>query len=232
MTDEISSYEKTINECKRAIDNELQDVATLDDDARIQAVQRMEQTYKQLHKALVSIRYPIRAINNNPVLRAEMDKALREHTNDATYYDSQIQQLKQHRSNNNTAAVVGCSSDGIAINLVSTEGGEQRATTTQVLRECGRIQDKSIAALERTQRMGLETEEIGRVIITKTREQTEGLDRIGEQITVLEEEVRRAQRDLIFFVRSAMGDKCFMCMLALVVIAVVFIVCYKIFGKK
>eukprot|EP00906_Rhabdomonas_costata_P028085 RCo039852 len=218
MADDIPLFEETINELKAEFEKGLEDLRSLRGPQHAEVVTRLEASAKKMRKVLANYKYQVRSIKD-PLQKATYDKKYREHDQDLANYEKELRSCKD----------TGSSSTG----PTSAEPeSPMYQTSDQVLCQAITIQDQSLAAVKRTQQMATACEVTGNEINVELRKQTERAAEVQERIHTLEGELKRAQREMVYFVRSAAGDKCFLLLVVLVVVAVVFIICWKIWGKN
>eukprot|EP01006_Ploeotia_vitrea_P031231 TRINITY_DN6354_c0_g1_i1.p1 TRINITY_DN6354_c0_g1~~TRINITY_DN6354_c0_g1_i1.p1 ORF type:complete len:235 (+),score=29.69 TRINITY_DN6354_c0_g1_i1:29-733(+) len=102
----------------------------------------------------------------------------------------------------------------------------------QVLQTAMSVQDESKASIQRTLRVVNETEGIAEGIQETLHVQTEKIQEIDEDLKELEGELKRASRDIQWFVRTARTDKCLITLFGLIVLCVAFIIIWQIWGPK
>jgi hypothetical protein len=105
-------------------------------------------------------------------------------------------------------------------------------TTQDVLVTASKVQDASLAALQRTERMMIQTEEIGQATLQTIQGQTEILIEIDKEADTLQANINRAKKDVSYFFRQLSGDKCCIMLLVLVVFGIVALVMYMIYKKR
>uniref|UniRef100_A0A0G4HDC3 t-SNARE coiled-coil homology domain-containing protein n=1 Tax=Chromera velia CCMP2878 TaxID=1169474 RepID=A0A0G4HDC3_9ALVE len=107
---------------------------------------------------------------------------------------------------------------------------EEEMSREQIVKEGDRVQDKTQDALNRMQRDIEETEALGNNIVAKQQEQLEQLNRVGDHMHDLQDNIKRARKTLLSISKHAAGDRCIQVVCGLIFIAVVVIVVLSITG--
>ncbi len=105
-------------------------------------------------------------------------------------------------------------------------------TSQAVLATASNVQDESIAALKRTERILGTTEETGQEILRTIQAQNETFIEIDREADTLQANINRAKKDVSYFFRQLSGDKCCIMLLVLVVFAIIAIIMYMIYKKR
>lgn len=69
-------------------------------------------------------------------------------------------------------------------------------------------------------------------INTSLKAQSEKIGAIDTEMRELQGQLKRARRELVWFVRSARRDRCFICLSVMVAACAAFIIVWKIFGRR
>jgi hypothetical protein len=97
-------------------------------------------------------------------------------------------------------------------------------TANVVLQEASKVNDETIASLQRTEKVMYETEAIGNETANKIAEGKETLQNVDSTVDGFEPITKRAQRDVLHLARGLARDKCFLCLGFTVVLVVVAII--------
>lgn len=115
------------------------------------------------------------------------------------------------------------------------EGGEDGSgfqNARQVFAACVRIQDDALKSLQRSEALGINSENVGRETLTVLQKQTELLYKIDDELNNLQGQLDRAKREVMWFARQLAGDRCFTMIFIMVVAALCFLIFYKIYQKR
>lgn len=110
--------------------------------------------------------------------------------------------------------------------------GSKFETSTQVYEAAKRVNKDSLESLRRSELLANTAADTGRETLNTLQKQTELLYRIDESLQDLQGELDRAGRDVKWFARQMAGDKCFLSIFALVIMALVCLVFYAMYKKK
>eukprot|EP01006_Ploeotia_vitrea_P029165 TRINITY_DN61745_c0_g1_i1.p1 TRINITY_DN61745_c0_g1~~TRINITY_DN61745_c0_g1_i1.p1 ORF type:complete len:211 (-),score=23.98 TRINITY_DN61745_c0_g1_i1:305-937(-) len=99
------------------------------------------------------------------------------------------------------------------------------------LRQGIQIQDQSLAAIQRTNQVLVDTEGIAEHTETTLATQSEQLREIDEGITEVGAELQRAKADIEWFVRRSGRDRIQIALFVAIVVCIVIIICMKIWYK-
>ena len=105
------------------------------------------------------------------------------------------------------------------------------AATRENYRAAVETQQDSMEVLRRARRYGVEADQVGAAAQSALAAQTERIHEIRDTAKVLESNVKRAQRDVLYFFRTAGTDKCFLLLFGLLVIGVVVVVVWQLWLK-
>jgi hypothetical protein len=115
------------------------------------------------------------------------------------------------------------------------EGGEDGSgftSATQVLDAGRRINEDALESIKRSQRLVSTAEDTGNETLQTLQKQTEQLYKIDEELANLQGQLDRASRDVQWFARQMAGDKCFLTLIGVVILALVGLVFYSAYKKK
>lgn len=110
--------------------------------------------------------------------------------------------------------------------------GSKFENEAQVLNAAVRVKDDTLQSLQRSERLAATTEDVGRETLHQLQLQTEKLYKIDEELDNLQGELDRASRDVKWFARQMVGDKCFLSIFGFLIIAFLVLVFYSIYSKR
>lgn len=110
--------------------------------------------------------------------------------------------------------------------------GSGFTTSAQVLDAAVNVQNDALQSLARAEQLQNVTEETGKQTLTTLRQQTEQMYQIDEELRNLHGQIDRASRDLRFFYRQLAGDKCFLSIFGICVLALAVLVFVSIYTKR
>jgi hypothetical protein len=221
--DEIELYEETVNEEKGEMEKGVLALRTMNGAERRELIRRLDLSSKKLRKTLIGYRTQIRGLKD-PIKRATYDRKVKEHIQDLDNWDKE---LKQYRTDAGGAS----SSNGNPLDPGAVVI-EEKETRQSVLKDGLHVQDQSLASLARSAQLAAQSEDVAVKTNVQLRMQTEQIGRIDNDLDTLQGEIKRARKEMVWFVRNAMTDKCLVCLFGLVVIAVVFVIVWKIWGPR
>ena len=221
--DEIELYEETVAQEQNVLQQGLVTLRTLKGQDANEQIRRLEAGIKKFNKTLGSYRIHVKNIKD-PVKKATYDRKLKEHEQDLANHEAELRSLKAELVDNGGATA------GPSVDPGSVE--ERMQTTQGVLKVTTEIQDKSLASLQHTAQMAAQNEEVAANTNMQLRIQTEKLEQANNELNVLEMELKRAKRDMVWFLRNAATDKCLVALFGLIVCAIVFIIVWAIWGPK
>jgi hypothetical protein len=102
----------------------------------------------------------------------------------------------------------------------------------EVLQAANRAQDDNLRILGNTEAVMHTVEATGAEVAEGLQKQTEQLHQIDKEMSTLQAEINRAKGDLMWFARQMAGDKCFLMIMAMVVLALVFLTFWKIYSSR
>eukprot|EP00667_Euglena_gracilis_P022637 EG_transcript_25281 len=221
--DEIELYEETINEEKGELEKGIVSLRTVSGTERREQIRRLDMASKKLRKALIGYRTQIRGLKD-PIKRATYERKLKEHLQDLDNWDKDLKEFKSDAGGGAEPVPNPLDPTGVIV--------EEKETRQSVMKDALHVQDQSLASLARTAQMAAQSEDLAVKTNVQLKIQTEQLGRIDNDLDQLEGELKRARKELVWFVRNAMTDKCLVCLFGLVAIAVVFLICWKIWGTS
>lgn len=110
--------------------------------------------------------------------------------------------------------------------------GSGFTSATQVLESGQRWNQDALESLKRSERLQNSAEETGMATLQTLAKQTELIYQVDEELANLKGNLDRASRDVQWFARHMAGDKCFLCMFCMLVLALMVLVFWKIFSKR
>lgn len=112
-------------------------------------------------------------------------------------------------------------------------GDGQFDSAGQALTAANRAQDDNLQRLARIERTAATTEDMGNEIAQTVQQQTETIRNIDKELVTLQSQIDRAKEDVKWFVRQMSSDKCFLCIMALIIMSLVLLTFWKIYdGRK
>ncbi len=102
----------------------------------------------------------------------------------------------------------------------------------QVLEAGQRINDDALAALARAERLAINAEDTGQETLTTLQKQSETIHQTQEQLNQLGSMIDRAKKDVSWFARQLAGDRCFIMIFFLVVLAIAGVVFYLMYSSR
>lgn len=101
---------------------------------------------------------------------------------------------------------------------------DNEPTATVVLHEATKVNDETLASIQRSEKVMYETEAIGNETAAKIAEGKDTIHQVDSTVEGFEPITKRAQRDALRLARGLARDKCFLCLGFLVVLVVVAII--------
>eukprot|EP00002_Diphylleia_rotans_P037663 TRINITY_DN843_c0_g3_i3.p2 TRINITY_DN843_c0_g3~~TRINITY_DN843_c0_g3_i3.p2 ORF type:complete len:120 (+),score=26.88 TRINITY_DN843_c0_g3_i3:776-1135(+) len=101
-------------------------------------------------------------------------------------------------------------------------------TNREKLDAASQIQDQSILSLDRSKKLVQSANEIGVNTAATLKEQTERLNLISDDLDLVENNLKKANKQIRAFARRVMTDKIILCLLCLIFIGVIFVIVYSI----
>ncbi|RNF07013.1 putative Qa-SNARE protein [Trypanosoma conorhini] len=102
----------------------------------------------------------------------------------------------------------------------------------QVLQSAVNVQRDALISLERAERLQHVTEETGHETLKTLRQQTEQMYQVDEELRNLQGGLDRATREVRWFYRQLAGDRCFLSLLGICVVALAVLVFVMIYKKR
>eukprot|EP00668_Euglena_longa_P005714 GGOE01006745.1.p1 GENE.GGOE01006745.1~~GGOE01006745.1.p1 ORF type:complete len:239 (-),score=88.58 GGOE01006745.1:768-1484(-) len=217
--EEVELYEETINEEKGELEKGIVALRTVSAAERREHIRRLDMASKKLRKALIGYRTQIRGLKD-PVKRATYERKVKEHLQDLDNWDRELKESKADPGE------PGNPLDPTSVVI------EEKGTRQSVLKDALKVQDQSLASLARTAQVAAQSEDLAVKTNVQLKVQTEQLGRIDNDLDTLQGEIKRARKEMVWFVRNAMTDKCLVCLFGLIALAVVFLICWKIWGSS
>lgn len=131
----------------------------------------------------------------------------------------------------NTKKQVGVSQEEILMQ----EGGADGTgftSTSGVINAGIRINDDTIESINRTERLTLNAEDTGNETLRIAQKQSETINQTTEELLKLESSISRAKKEVSWFARQLAGDRCFLLIFFLVVLAIAGLVFYLIYKSR
>jgi len=115
------------------------------------------------------------------------------------------------------------------------EGGEDgsKFTSAATVLDSGiNFNRDALSALDRIERLQNSAQETGQEVLTKLQSQTEKITEVDNRLNDLQAGLDRAKKEVSWFSRQLAGDKCFLMLFGLVVLALVLLVFWKVYSKR
>eukprot|EP01012_Entosiphon_sulcatum_P038702 TRINITY_DN5043_c0_g1_i1.p1 TRINITY_DN5043_c0_g1~~TRINITY_DN5043_c0_g1_i1.p1 ORF type:complete len:227 (+),score=68.23 TRINITY_DN5043_c0_g1_i1:63-743(+) len=222
MTD-VEYYEEEIFRQERDLEKQIEVLATSSGDERRDLTRRIEERLKKVRKQMVSYKEECKHCKDG-TKRQQHEKNFTDHEESLRLIEKKFNDTRSGGASSSNSVPMMPSS--------SSSSGNPPGDTKGVFKQIDGTQDASLASLARTRAMAAEAEATAVTINTNLRTQTEKLGRIDEELQTLQGQLKRAKKDLVWFMRNAKSDKCFLSLLFLVIICFGFIIVWKIFGNK
>ncbi|SCU65983.1 uncharacterized protein TEOVI_000625100 [Trypanosoma equiperdum] len=102
----------------------------------------------------------------------------------------------------------------------------------QVLEAAVNVQKDMLVSLQRTEKVMIMTEETGQETLQALQRQTEQMYQVDEGLEELQGQLDRAGRDVRWFFRQLAGDKCFLSLFGILVVAMAVLMGVMIYKKR
>lgn len=102
----------------------------------------------------------------------------------------------------------------------------------QVLQAATNVQKDALESLKRSEQLQNVTEETGKTTLATLQRQTEQMYQIDEELQNLQGSLDRASREVRWFYRQMAGDKCFLSLFGICVLALIVLVFVSIYTKR
>jgi hypothetical protein len=110
--------------------------------------------------------------------------------------------------------------------------GSGFTTSAQVLGAGQRVNNDALESLKRSERLQNSAGETGLATLQTLAKQTELIYQVDEELANLKGNIDRASRDVQWFARHMAGDKCFLCMFCMLIVALMVLVFWKIISGR
>jgi len=212
MSDLFESYEEEFSELKLQIEQRTRNIPTLDGANRRSEVQLAESELKDLDQMLRTMNLSARS---NPKVIYKVKN-----------YEQEVVKLRSALRKANME--VGVSSDrkelfsGIRTDEVMASSMGQRE---RLINANDRL-EKSSFELEETQRVALDTMDVGVQILTDLDEHTQKMRKMKDDLSEIDDSLGKAKRIMKSMARRAIANKMILVIIALVLVAAIGIVIY------
>ena len=237
MASDAQLYDEELRSVENQIQGILDKSATLPVNSRREQFTKVEKLLKTANQRLHDLGNSVRALDGAE--RNTFASKSEEHTKTIKSLKDDL--MRRKKDMNAPPAPGGAYSSSADGGGAAAEGGygngggnrgdgkdEARDTTQRI----NQVQNKTLHALTDAERTLAQTEETGDVAITNLKSQTDQMNRINDNLDVLDSEVEQAKKELNAFIRRLMTDRIILCFGFLVLIGIILLVVFNFVLKK
>jgi cation transport regulator ChaC len=111
-------------------------------------------------------------------------------------------------------------------------GDQDMSSAGKVMQVANRAQDDNLNILRNIEREMNVTEETGNEIALRLQADTEKIREIDRELNTLQANIDQAKKQVMWFARQMASDKCFLCIMVLVILALVGLTFWKIYKGR
>lgn len=227
---DVAIYDDDLRATEEDIANRLNKITSMSGDSRADALRRVGDLHKGAQKSFLHFRVEIRSLNEQTEQEA-YEKKCDEHKRTLEGLKERLTQLKNEPMSGSPAEGAGGQTRVQWDPNDTTDRGDGKDQARSTARNVTKIQDSTLAALDRTEQTVGETQEIANEATDTLAKQGEQMQRVNERLDHLDSEVKRGKNELNAFIRRMMTDKILMCCVILVIIAIIVVIALKITHK-
>lgn len=213
---DIDDFDKDINEQLEEVEKDLEVLDKREPSQRLKLVNRCEQKIASTQMAIESYELEIHSLSKSQAVPYK--ESLRKITERMAKIKRIIDSRKDESSTKNT--------------LFGNTTREEMDANAALIEMGNKIQEKSMDSLQNTLNMVNSANATADEINLELDKQIKQITHITEEVKETQVIIKRANEYLKYFARQLYTDKIIMCMIFLVLIAILVIIGYKIFGTN